>query len=121
MHQVATEHWNQLAESQPLATDWAKAIFPLPPEQMAKALDREETKLMKLVQDSSIVAALIKVGPLLWEHLAISKFLEAQPNLASAMPAIETINEAVETAALDYRLSSIQRKKLARLLRQPPA
>jgi len=120
MHQVAAEHWNQLAESQTLATGWAQEIFPLPGEMMDKALDRESTKLHAKVKDWTLVAAVIKVGPLLWEHAAISKFLQTQPNLGSAMPPLETINEAVEMASQDFRLSSIQRKKLAQLLKQPP-
>lgn len=120
MHQAAAKFWNQIAESQPLATEWAQQMFPLPQAQMDKALDREEQRLTRESNDAVVASAYLKIMPLLWERVAISKYLLANPSLRMAMPPIETIAEAVQIARKDFHLTTPQLMKLSEMLKRTP-
>ncbi|CAN7310879.1 hypothetical protein LJR220_001637 [Bradyrhizobium sp. LjRoot220] len=120
MHQAAARYWNEIAESQLLVTDWARQIFALPQSEMDVALNREEERLSKETCDPVLVAAYLKVMPLLWERQAIANFLVENPSLRAAMPPIEGASEALLIANKDFRLSALQTKKLAEMLENEP-
>jgi hypothetical protein len=120
MHQAAALYWNLIAQQQPLATEWARRIFPLRQEQMDLALEWEDRKMASLDVSSAVAAAYIKVMPLLWERKAISNFLLDNPTLRIAMPPQESVAEAVWTARLDYQMTTPELKKLAKLFRKKP-
>lgn len=117
MHQVPADVWNQIAEQQPLATDWAKQVFPMPGDQMDVALEREEERL----GNDALAAAYLKVMPLLWERTAISNFLKDNPSLRWALPEVISIAEAVHLAKLDFQsLTEPQLQRLGQMLKKPP-
>jgi len=120
MHQAAARYWNAIAETQSLATDWAKQIFPLPQHEMDKALEREEARLTKQTNDPVLVAAYIKIMPLLWERSAISNYLAENPSLRAAMPRMSNLSEALRTANADFQLSPSQISGLAEMLKKEP-
>lgn len=119
MHQVSAEIWNRIAETQPLATEWAQQMFPLPANELDRALEREEKRIAKGASPE-VAAAYLKVMPLLWERAAISSFLQGQPNLRHALPTLEDASEAVLMAARDFQLTEQQKRKLYGLLQQQP-
>lgn len=120
MHQANATVWNQIAEQQPLATTWAQEMFPLPADQLMRALEREEKRLAAGGNGAVVAAAYLKVMPLLWEKVAISNFLSDNPDLAAAIPPIETATEAVAMASKDFSLTVLQKKRLLKLLQSAP-
>ena len=120
MYQAHAIIWNQIAEQQTLLTDWAKQMFPLPEDQMALALEREERRLLDEGVGAAVVGAYLKVMPLLWEKVAISNFLKDNPEIGGAIPPIETASEAVLMAARDFSLTIPMKKRLLALLKIEP-
>ena len=120
MHQAAAAYWNQIAESQPLKTQWAKQMFPLPQDQLDLALANEEKRLKKETSDPVLASAYLKIMPLLWERTAISNFLLANPTLRVAIPPQESLSEALITARKDFRLNAPQMSRLSEMLKQTP-
>jgi hypothetical protein len=121
MHQAAAKYWNQIAETQTLATEWAQQMFPLPQEQLDLALENEEQRVAALAGgDQVVAAAYLKVMPLLWEREAISRYLREIPSLYSAIPPIPSLTEAVQMAANDFQMSESQLLTLSKLLRRRP-
>lgn len=119
MHQVAIPIWNQIGETVPLQTDWAKQMFPLPEDQMQKALALEEQRLMQ-TEDSTVSAAYLMVMPLLWEREAIARFKQEHPELEASLPEVGAVDEAVILASQEFPLDASQQKRLANLLRTAP-
>jgi hypothetical protein len=64
-----------------------------------------------------IAAAFLTFAPLLWENQAISAYC-AEHGLRHALPQVLDASEAVETASLDFPLSSPDRADLRRMLRE---
>lgn len=120
MHQAAATYWNQVAESQRLATPWAKQMFPLPQEELDDALAAEEKRLTLETNDPVVASAYLKLMPLLWERTAISNFLLANPSMRVAMPPIESLSEAVTMARRDFRLTTAQLTRLSAMLKKMP-
>lgn len=120
MYQVAASIWNRIADSQPLATDWAKQMFPLPDDQLDEALTLEEARITRETNEPIVAAAYLRVMPLLWEAEAISQFLTRNPNLSPSLLPIATADEAVLIASRDFPLSESQQQKLQQLLQTVP-
>lgn len=120
MHQAAARYWNAIAESQPLKTEWAQQMFPLPQEDMDLAVENEEKRLMRETSDPVLASAYLKIMPLLWESAAISNYLKGNPSLRAAIPPIESITEAIMIAKKDFRLTTRELMKLAEMLKEPP-
>lgn len=116
MHQASARVWNQIAEQQPLATAWAKQMFPLPSDLLDAALEKEESRLARETNDPVVASAYLKVMPLLWERTAISNFLQDNPSLSPALTPMADTSEAVMIASKDFQLTVSQKKKLRRLL-----
>lgn len=120
MHQAAAKFWNEIAATQPLKTPWAQQMFPLPQAEMDAALEREEQRLLRETNDPQVASAYLKIMPLLWENEAISKFLNANPSLMTAMPPVQGMHEAMQVARKDFRLTTGQMQKLKRMLSATP-
>lgn len=120
MHQAAAKYWNLIAETQPLATEWAQQMFPLPQSEMDLALDREEQRLLAEGVEPVVAAAYLKLMPLLWERTAISSFLRENPELRAAMPPLESLSEALRVAAMDFQMTGSRLKRLQQLLQKKP-
>lgn len=119
MHQVSATIWNQIAESQPLKTDWAKQMFPLPEADLETALDREHARISANAGEV-VAAAYLKIMPLLWERTAILNYLKDNPSLTHALPEVTSVSEAVDLASRDFRLSNPERARLTTLLQGEP-
>lgn len=119
MQQIATRVWNEIGETVPLKTDWAKQMFPLPPDEMEKALAREE-KALSRKDRPMVVSAYLMVMPLLWEREAIAQFKVEHPEMLDALPDVESVQEAVILASQEFPLDERQQKRLAKLLQAPP-
>lgn len=119
MHQVATRVWNEIGETVPLKTDWAKQMFPLPQDEMERALSREE-KALSRKDRPMVVSAYLMVMPLLWEREAIAQFKAEHPELIDALPDVESVQEAVMLASQEFPLDERQQARLSRLLQTPP-
>lgn len=120
MHQAAARYWNAIAESQPLKTEWAQQMFPLPQEDMDLALENEEKRLMRETSNPVLASAYLKIMPLLWESAAISSYLKDEPSLRAAIPPIESVAEAIMIAGKDFRLTKGELVRLAEMLKEPP-
>lgn len=121
MHQAAAKYWNQIAETQPLATAWAQQMFPLPQAQLDLALENEEARVAALAGgDRAVAVAYLKLMPLLWEREAISRYLREIPSLYSAIPPIPSLSEALQMAANDFQMTESQLSMLSKLLRRRP-
>ena len=119
MHQVAIPVWNEIGETVPLKTDWAKQMFPLPEDQMLEALDKETRRLQR-TDKPMVVAAYLMVMPLLWESEAIAQYKAEHPELMGALPEVADAGEAVLLASKDFPLTASDQKRLEKLLRTPP-
>ena len=84
MHQAAARYWNEIAETQPLKTEWAQQMFPLLQEDMDLALENEEKRLFRETNNPRVASAYLKIMPLLWENRAISNYLKDNPSLRGA-------------------------------------
>lgn len=120
MHQAAARYWNEIAKTQHLKTQWAAEMFPLSQSELDAALEREEQRLLRETNDPQVASAYLKIMPLLWENEAISKFLNANPSLMSAMTPVQGLHEAMQVARKDFRLTTGQMQKLKRMLSETP-
>ena len=112
---VAAPIWNQIAETQTLKTVWARKAFKLDGMAMAE-LEDKEYKTLKAKVGQGVAASYQDVMPLLTENVAISKFIQEQPNYRQALPEIVSIAEAVILASQERPLNPMQQKQLANLL-----
>ena len=120
MYQVPMPVWNEIAASQALSQPWA-TLFRLEPEQLPAKLEQLVDKPLEAKgADNSVVLAYRLVAPLLMENEAISSYLEMtqQTMLRASLPELNSVNEAVTLATMEYRLSPSQQAKLTQLLKQ---
>lgn len=120
MHQVATRVWNEIGETVPLKTDWAKQVFPLPDEMMQTALADEESRLTEAGFDPMVSAAYLLAMPLLQERDAIAQFKANHPEMSGVLPEIGAVDEAVLLASQEFPLDDSQKRQLQMLLQRPP-
>ena len=120
MYQVPTEIWNQIAETQPLVTDWAKLVFPLPDEDQEALVAGEELRLAQQLGSAIVATAYLTVMPLLWERKAIRLYQE-EFGLNPGLPSIETVQEAVIVASKDRPLTVSQQRTLSDMLSKEPS
>jgi len=113
---VAAPIWNEIAQTQELATEWARKAFRLGMQEAVEAYDQEHKELTDEGADPEVATAFLEVFPLLAERRAISRFLRTRPDLREALPPVTTVNEAVILASKESPLSPSQQKQLQRLL-----
>ena len=121
MYQAPAAVWNEIAETQPLATAWAEQMFPLPEAELDRALEREETRLVDEGADGQVASAYLIVMPLLWEREAIRRYKAETQHATGSLPMVETVQQAVMLASRDYPLTKAQQASLAKLLATEPA
>lgn len=120
MYQAAAPIWNELAETQPLVTPMAQRLFPMPQEQLSRALEAEHAKLTTEMGDDVLALAYQKVAPLLWERKAIAAFVDRNGQ-NPALPLVESVEQAVAIASMEHPLSTSEQKTLRERLQTPPA
>ena len=118
MHQVPMRVWNEIAMGQALSDPWV-TLFRATPETFPALLDKLVDKpLEKTGADNRVILAYRLVAPLLIENEAISAYLEEsqQPTLRASLPEINSVNEAVMLASMEYEMTPSQQRKLTQLL-----
>jgi len=118
MYQVATPIWNQIASSQTLATEWAKTLFSMSPEQMEQEMERQGEALGKAGYPDKVVLAYQVAAPLLAENEAISRHIQQTESwgLRNALPEVTTPLEATKLMIQEYGLNQTQATQLLTLL-----
>lgn len=120
MHQVPTVVWNEIAKSQPLSEPWA-TLFRMKDEELEQGIETLVDKPAEAAgADNRTVLAYRLTAPLLVENEAISSFLQEtrQISLRTSLPELNSVNEAVILASMEYRLTRSQQAKLKHLLEQ---
>ncbi len=120
MHQVPTVVWNEIAKSQPLSEPWA-TLFRMKDEELEQGIETLVDKPSEAAgADNRTVLAYRLTAPLLVENEAISSFLQEtrQISLRTSLPELNSVNEAVILASMEYRLTRSQQAKLKQLLEQ---
>ncbi len=120
MHSVGHWVWNGIAAHGGLETAFARHVFPMNGAAMMAALDGEASRLRQRGCDSSVIVAYLTMMPLLWERRAIARYVGEHPELAGALPNVESVDEAVAIASLDHPLDESAQWRLAALLSEPP-
>lgn len=116
MNQVPTAVWNRIAQTQTLATAWAKMLFSMTPSEMDQALEIQREKMTKAGYSSTVIVAYQTLAPLLAESQAIQAFVASNPELATALPDVLTAGEALHYAVLEWRMGEKDAQTLLELL-----
>ena len=118
LNSVATPIWNEIARTQELKTAWAKKAFSLNAAQMVELVSREYEELKAAGVSPEVSKAYLDLKPLLLENVAISRHIQQtdNPSLRQALPEVTTVNEAVILASADQELSTLQQRRLEKLL-----
>lgn len=119
MYQAPTPVWNEIAASQPLSQPWA-TLFRMDDDQMPQGITKYlDSQAEAMGADNQTVLAYRLTAPLLMESEAISAYIVETQNemLRSSLPELNSVNEAVELATMEYRLNQSQQEKLRQLLK----
>lgn len=119
MYQAPTPVWNEIAASQPLSQPWA-TLFRMDDDQMPQGITKYlDNPAEAMGADNQTVLAYRLTAPLLMESEAISAYIVETQNemLRSSLPELNSVNEAVELATMEYRLNQSQQEKLRQLLK----
>ncbi len=121
MYETPTPVWNEIAATQEMSSARWEKLFQA--EDLVKALKPLENELEALGADARTTRAYLLVAPLLFENLAISRFVEQQgrQSLRSSMPELLTVKEATTLASQEFSLTPGQQDRLRGLLLRGPA
>lgn len=108
MHQLPADLWNQIARETQLATPAAKAAFSLTPEQQETLMDRWAQAEMQAQTPAWARVPLMEVLPLLAEQPALSQFKARHPEFLSALPEVNSPQEAAELMTRERQWSQEQ-------------
>lgn len=116
MHQLPPELWNQIARETSLATPAARAAFNVPPARHPQMLD-DWAQMEKQGQTPPwAVTPLQEVLPLMLEAEALSQFKQKHPEFLSALPEVNSPEEAAALMTRERQWSPAQRSTFLRLL-----
>lgn len=120
MYETPTPVWNQIAATQEMSSEMWRKLFQA--EDLVKALKPLESELEALGADARTTRAYLLVAPLLFENLAISRFVEKEgrQSLRSSMPELATVREATALASQEFSLTPGQQDRLRGLLLRGP-
>lgn len=120
MMQVHAEIWNEIAQTQPLETRWARQAFALDQEQLTALLEDWGNLLAKAGHSPGVVLAYQVLTPLVIERRAIQAYLAEteKPDLMGALPEINSPAEALTLAARDYKLTPRDLSDLEAMLKR---
>jgi hypothetical protein len=116
---LAAPIWNQIAREQALQTKAAMLAFKMTDQQLAQ-LDDHWMKLEKQAKTPEVVARCLPTClPLMAEAQAMQNHVAKNPSLQSAIPEINSPEEAVSLMVADWNLNDQDQKTLAQILSQP--
>lgn len=116
MHQLPPELWNQIARETSLATPAARAAFNVPPASLPAMLDDWARIEQQDKTPPWAVTPLQEVLPLLLEAEALSQFKRKHPEFLSALPEVNSPEEAAELMTRERQWSPAQSSTFLRLL-----
>lgn len=121
MYETPTPVWNEIAATQEMSSERWERLFQA--EDLVKALRPLENELEALGADARTTRAYLLVAPLLFENLAISRYVEetGRQSLRSSMPELLTVSEATTLASKEFSLTPGQQDRLRGLLLRGPA
>ena len=111
--------WNQIAETQELETEAAKTAFRLNPEQLAQMSDHWDRLETAAGTPSKVISCLLTVLPLLLESAAIAGQVSQTPELRSALPEVNSPEEAATLMQMEWRLTPAEKTTLTAALSSP--
>jgi hypothetical protein len=125
MYQTPQSIWNEIAKTQPMATEVWHRLARLPVDKLPDAIDAAVYQPLEAAgyTENRVLRAFITVAPLLAENLAISRYIEAtgRESLRSSMPELVSVREATTLASEEFSLTPSQAIKLHRALLRFPA
>lgn len=119
MYQVPLQVWNQIAASQPLYPPMRELMLCKSPQELAAMVDKHlDHPAAQAHLDNKTTLAFRLTLPLLLENEAISAYIAetGQQDLRTALPELTNLREALQLAAMEYRLTQSQLVKLHHLL-----
>ena len=114
---IPAEIWNGIAETETLRTAWAKKHFPLTEQEMEQAEEKEADALEKN-WPRAVVRGFQDMRPLLLEREALRQWTRKHPEHAAALPEVNSLEEAVDMAAMDWMYDETEKRQLRELLRE---
>ena len=112
---IPAEIWNEIAETEALRTAWAKKHLPMTEQEMEAAEEKEADELEKS-WPRLVVRGFQDMRPLLLEREALRKWTREHPEYAAALPEVNSLEEAVAMAAMDWMYDETEKKQLRQLL-----
>lgn len=119
MYQAPATIWNAVAETGPLATEWAEGMFGLPQDVMTDEINAELERVQAETGSPVLAAAYLVVMPLYWEQAAIRRLTD-QVGPIGSLPPVETVEDAMAIAQGDYPLTPEEAKMLRAMLLVSP-
>lgn len=118
MYQIAAPVWNRIASTVRLRHTWARTMFAMPQEELARALDEQAQRMTFSGTPARVIRAYQTVAPLLAENEALSRYFQktADLQLRQALPEVTTPQEAVALAVAEFRLEPPEQTTLLFLL-----
>lgn len=125
MYATPAKLLNSIAATTPLMTQGCRALFRLPQDQLWQMLDSQVAALEARGVPPEVAMLYVKIGPLLAENQAISRYILQTGNssLRTSLPEVTSLQEALRVADLENpMLTSSMRRQLAMLLQKlvPP-
>lgn len=111
---------NPIAKTQKMATDWGKTLFSMNQADLDAADLAQYKALLASGVDQPVAMAYQMTAPLLTENEAISNYITRTGNsrLRAVLPELTTIEEAIELAIAEYRLTRPQTVTLKKMLQR---
>jgi hypothetical protein len=99
-----------------------KALLLLPDQELQEELDRMGQQLRARGVPVGVVVAYQALAPLLWEADAVRAYhlQKGSSEIMMALPEVASVQEALELAQVDYRLTVPEERRLRRLLLDSP-
>lgn len=118
MFQVPAAVWNQIAETQQMRFPAMKALFSMDQDGITEAMNSQASALSQNGVPDSVINAYQKMGPLLAESQAISRYINQMDslNLRDALPEVLSAAEAVAIARQEVPLSNSEEEQLLTML-----
>ena len=100
-----------------------KALLMLPEQELQEELDRMGRQLRAQAVTVNVVTAYQALAPLLWEAEAVRAYRArtGSSEIAQALPELASVQEAMESAQVDYRLTPPEQRRLHKLLSDRPS
>ena len=115
MLNVAAPIWNEVAR-QGTSSKFGAQFLNLDQDELTAAHQQEAERLEAQGNDPTVVSAYLQYAPLVAERDAVAKYRQANPQAATYLPELTSIQEALSAASREFHLSEKQTRQLRALL-----